>query len=106
MVQKSDRGYNIKTFGAPTGVWRNSVSAFLLEADKSQDWMITAQRQHGENVYTYVLSFTYMYRSPSDQGGVVLSIERSGGGVGWVVDEEEGPRGSQASTPLIELALD
>ncbi|KAK7692459.1 hypothetical protein QCA50_004084 [Cerrena zonata] len=74
MIQRSDKGYNIKTFGAPTGVWRNSVSAFLLEADKSQDWIITAQRQHGENVYT---------------------IERPERGVGWVVDEEEGPKGSQ-----------
>ena len=57
MIQKSDQGYNIKTFGAPTGVWRNSVSAFLLDTDKSQDqWVITAQRQHGANAYTYVLN--------------------------------------------------
>lgn len=37
---------------------------------------------------------------------MLLSIERPERGVGWVVDEEEGPKGSQASPILSEMVLD
>jgi len=51
IVKNSNDGHQILAGGAPTGVLKQKVYAFLL-GEQSEDWVITAQPQHGDNVYT------------------------------------------------------
>ncbi|CAL1715316.1 unnamed protein product [Somion occarium] len=68
IVERKDKGYRLKAHEAPTGVEGDRVVAFLIDrATGPEDWIITAQPQHGKNVYI---------------------IERQDRSSGWVVKEE------------------
>ncbi|KAK7687736.1 hypothetical protein QCA50_008954 [Cerrena zonata] len=83
IIEKNDKGHKIKAFGAPTGVWNNSLFAFLIELGEAQpeDWVITAQPQHGGNVYT---------------------VEKQDRSAGWIHDDSDDHRGFHIDVkPLI-----
>jgi len=72
IVEQNDTGYKLKAHGSPLGVYNNQVFAFLLEESQFENWVITAQPQHGKNVYT---------------------VEQNDRFAGWIVDNAEGPFG-------------
>ncbi|CAL1715321.1 unnamed protein product [Somion occarium] len=68
IVERNDKGYRLVADRAPTGVLEDRVVALVIDrATGIEDWILTAQPQHGENVYI---------------------IERQDRSSGWVVKED------------------
>ncbi|KAF8882226.1 hypothetical protein BD779DRAFT_1648139 [Infundibulicybe gibba] len=79
VVEKLPNGrYRLKVGGAPTGVERDLVFAFLLDHHPVEEWVITHRENHGPNVYT---------------------VEKADHHSGWVLPDKE-PYTQIASCPL------
>jgi hypothetical protein len=52
VVEKKDKGYRLKAFGAPVGVHNDRLHAFLMDEKEIEEWCINMQPQHGKDVAT------------------------------------------------------
>ncbi|KAK6513552.1 hypothetical protein TWF281_005174 [Arthrobotrys megalospora] len=70
VIEKRDKGCRLKAFGAPVGIHKNQLCAYLLNEREIEDWVVTFRSQHGKDVAT---------------------IEKEDRSVAWCVEENEHP---------------
>ena len=70
VIEKRDKGCHLKAFGAPVGIHKNQLCAFLLDQPEIEEWVITPRPEHGKNIAT---------------------VERSDRSAGWYVEDNKNP---------------